>query len=346
MPADDQGIGLHTYDDAPLAWEPLLEPSGCPHLVDALQTGGAHYAQPLWHLDVLMATFLKNGHYLAHKMSKGYRGYTVDETEAMWERKKREREERGLGWPSCTAIENAGCTSCKTCPHKGKIKSPLNLADRAKPNLTTPAQDSVTRQVKEGKIHPVEALKTLHQRGASDLDLFARLNENYAVVRYGSETLVAAIVRNEVIPMKVENFHKMFANVRVQVGRRSVEVSRLWFEWPGRRQYPDRGVVFEPGGPLEIPNDMLNMWRGFGVEPKQGDWSLMRNHIHDVICSGNEDHFQYVIRWMAYGVQHLDRPIGVAIALRGEEGAGKGFFGATTASYLESISSMSHTANT
>ena len=70
---------------------------------------------------------------------------------------------------------------------------------------------------------------------------------------------------------------------------------------------------------------MLNMWRGFGVEPKQGDWSLMRNHIHDVICSGNEDHFQYVIRWMAYGVQHLDRPIGVAIALRGEEGAGKGF---------------------
>ena len=67
------------------------------------------------------------------------------------------------------------------------------------------------------------------------------------------------------------------------------------------------------------------MWRGFGVEPKQGDWSLMRNHIHDVICSGNEEHFQYLIRWMAYGVQHPDRPIGVAIALRGEEGAGKGF---------------------
>ena len=51
----------------------------------------------------------------------------------------------------------------------------------------------------------------------------------------------------------------------------------------------------------------------------------MRNHIRDVICSGNDEHFQYVIRWMAYGVQHPDRPIGVAIALRGEEGAGKGF---------------------
>src|SRR5664279_938258 len=51
----------------------------------------------------------------------------------------------------------------------------------------------------------------------------------------------------------------------------------------------------------------------------------MRKHIHDVICSENEEHFQYLIRWMAYGVQHPDRPIGVAIALRGDEGAGKGF---------------------
>ena len=51
----------------------------------------------------------------------------------------------------------------------------------------------------------------------------------------------------------------------------------------------------------------------------------MRNHIRDVICSGNEEHFQYLIKWMAYGVQYPDRPIGVSIALRGEEGAGKGF---------------------
>src|SRR5258708_38925181 len=70
---------------------------------------------------------------------------------------------------------------------------------------------------------------------------------------------------------------------------------------------------------------MLTIWRGFGVDEKEGDWSLMRDHICDVICSGNEEHFQYLIKWMAYGVQHPERPIGVAIALRGEEGAGKGF---------------------
>ena len=138
--------------------------------------------------------------------------------------------------------------------------------------------------------------------------------------------------------MKVDDFHNMLANLVVQKEieikddsgtpqktTRTIIVSRRWFKWKHRRQYVGRGVVFEPGGPPEIPNDMLNLWRGFGVEPKQGDWSLMRKHIHDVICSGNEEHFQYLIRWMAYGVQHPDRPIGVAIALRGDEGAGKGF---------------------
>jgi hypothetical protein len=67
-----------------------------------------------------------------------------------------------------------------------------------------------------------------------------------------------------------------------------------------------------------------NLWRGFGVEPKQGDWSLMYNHIRDVACQGNDEHFQYTIKWMAYGVQYLDRPAGTTPALRGEEGAGKG----------------------
>ena len=106
---------------------------------------------------------------------------------------------------------------------------------------------------------------------------------------------------------------------------RPVKLSKYWFDWEHRRQYCGRGVVFEPGGQPQIAGDMLNLWRGFGVEPKQGDWSLMRNHIRDVICSGNEELFQYLIKWMAYGVQYPDRPIGVSIALRGEEGAGKGF---------------------
>jgi hypothetical protein len=69
---------------------------------------------------------------------------------------------------------------------------------------------------------------------------------------------------------------------------------------------------------------MLNLWRGFGITPKPGDWSLMRDHIFNVICSGNQEHFDYLIRLMACGVQHLDKPLGVAVALLGAQGTGKG----------------------
>ena len=167
-------------------------------------------------------------------------------------------------------------------------------------------------------------MRQLYERGADNETLFALLNASYAVVRNGSEILIANVVGKDVILMKVENLHKIYANVRVKVGNDFVEVSRPWFKWKGRRQYLGRGITFEPHGPLEVPDDRLNLWRGFGIEPKQGDWSLLRNHIFNIICSGNQTHFDYLIRWAAFTVQHPNEPIGVALAFRGAQGAGKG----------------------
>ena len=36
------------------------------------------------------------------------------------------------------------------------------------------------------------------------------------------------------------------------------------------------------------------------------------------------EYFEYLISWMAYAVQHLKEPVGVAVAFRGAQGAGKG----------------------
>src|SRR5262249_49213191 len=102
----------------------------------------------------------------------------------------------------------------------------------------------------------------------------------------------------------------------------------------GRRRYLGRGVVFEPGGPLEIPNDMLNLWRGFGIAPKPGGCSLLRAHIFNVVCSGDQKLFDYLIKWMAYAVQHPDKPIGVAVAFLGPQGAGKGVVARTFGSFF------------
>jgi hypothetical protein len=220
----------------------------------------------------------------------------------------------------------------------------------------------------DDEINPVSALMTLRDRGADIKTLLVATNENYAVVRYGSEILVANIIGNEIKCMNEQNFHRMFANLAIskppielvlrkikelvqRIGNdifsmtdedfnnafidlvdikwKSSNLSRSWFNWKGRRQYFGRGVVFEPGGPLEIPNDMLNLWRGFGIKPKQGDWSLLRNHILNVVCSGQQDHYDYLVKWMAYAVRHPNEPIGVAVAFRGAQGAGKGIVART-----------------
>jgi hypothetical protein len=131
-------------------------------------------------------------------------------------------------------------------------------------------------------------------------------------------------VGNVITVMKVHDFHNIFANLRVQAGKRFVEISKLWFNWPGRRQYMRRGVVFEPGCPLHVPDDMLNLWRGFAIEPKRGDWPRLRSHLRNVVCSGNQAHFDYLIRWMALAVQRPSEPSGVAVAFKGAQGAGKG----------------------
>jgi hypothetical protein len=175
---------------------------------------------------------------------------------------------------------------------------------------------------------PYSVLMALHAKGAGTSSLFPAINQTFAVVKYGTQILVADI-GEDICLMKVEDFHKALANIVVVRNDEEIAVSRLWFRWKDRRQYLGAGVVFQPGGPLEIKGDMLNLWRGFGIKPMPGDWSLLRDHIFKEVCSGRQEYFDYLINWMAYAVQHPDRPMGVAVAFLGAQGAGKGIVART-----------------
>jgi Family of unknown function (DUF5906) len=346
---------------------PLPVLQKCAFLRKAFKTGGADYDQPLWHQTIRCASYLEEGNKFAHAFSKGHKTYNYEETEEMWERVLREGKDKDLGWPQCRTIKDNKCKECEGCPFFKEGKSPLNLALR-----TSKIDDgAVFDQVKQGKLTPVTALMTLRDQGANTNTLLAAMNQTYAVVRYGGQIVVAIIIGDDITFMKVEDFHRMFANLffdpidgiirqlkqrieqmgsgvvsmtfedfrdgvadLVGVRRDPKKLSQRWFESKGRRQYLGRGVVFEPGGPLEIPNDMLNLWRGFGIAPKSGDWSLMRAHIFNVVCGGNQEFFEYLINWMAYALQHPDKPIGVAVAFLGPQGAGKGVVARTFGSFF------------
>jgi hypothetical protein len=113
-------------------------------------------------------------------------------------------------------------------------------------------------------------------------------------------------------------------------------VGPWWWRHPKRRQFD--GVVFKPPITLQTVyasegRRLFNTYRGWGVEPKPGDWPLMRRHIKEVLANGDPKTDDYIIRWIAWAIQHPDRPAGVALVLIGEKGTGKG----TLARALEKV---------
>jgi hypothetical protein len=111
------------------------------------------------------------------------------------------------------------------------------------------------------------------------------------------------------------------AHQQVQIGRYRVPVAKLWIEDPDRAEF--EGVVCEPEG-YDGPG--YNVFRGFKVAPRDGDPSIFRDYILNVLCSGDEALAHWVTMWLADTVQRPTEPsVPTALALRGPQGAGKSF---------------------
>jgi hypothetical protein len=174
----------------------------------------------------------------------------------------------------------------------------------------------------------------------------AEMNAKYCVVQDGGRIDVLMFerhvqrvgkdehVRNVPVFLTFESLRNKHCNQTVPVVERKNDIEttvrkRLgdwWLKHPLRRQY--EGLIFQPGG-AEVINGRLNLWKGWGVEPKPGDWSLMREHIRTVIAAGVEANFVYIMNWLAWAVQYPDQQAEVALVLMGLRGTGKGTLGNT-----------------
>jgi Family of unknown function (DUF5906) len=212
---------------------------------------------------------------------------------------------------------------------RARTKTSAGRAARGKPGKfdgeTTPAQIAAER---------IRSQQRLEQ-------LIADFNSRYAVVNEAGKVWVFHWRLDPVLQRQVldriafGDFKKMYENKRLNVifaddpnGAEAKSITRTladwWLDLPQRREYLG-GVTFDPTG--RAPGSYWNLWRGFAVEPKAGDWSLMQEHIEKVICSGVRDHAHYVLDWLARLVQFPQRPGEVAIVLRGDKGVGKSVLG-------------------
>lgn len=182
------------------------------------------------------------------------------------------------------------------------------------------------------------------QRAREEVEnpILREFNEKHAVVadlggkcRVITEQLDAthSPPRIRVSKQSFEDFRNRYMHIRVEVGQTRPDAGgntkpiyapagKWWLSHPMRRQYET--LVFAPGKEFQ---NAYNLWRGWGLDPEPGDWSLLKAHICDVLAAGDAKAANYILMWCAWTFQNPGAPAEVALVFRGGKGIGKGVFG-------------------
>jgi hypothetical protein len=160
------------------------------------------------------------------------------------------------------------------------------------------------------------------------------LNRKYMVVNESGKAIIYApgydpvLKRERIDRVTFEDLSKFYMNQLVRPGGSNngtpiiKSKAYVWLNSARRRQYLG-GVVFDPSGKT-LPDDVLNLWKGFPIRPRPGDWSLLRDHMCAIICCSDPVRFAYLLGWLARLVQHPAEQGEVAVVVVGDEGTGKG----------------------
>jgi hypothetical protein len=107
-------------------------------------------------------------------------------------------------------------------------------------------------------------------------------------------------------------------------------IGHWWLGQEHRRQY-DGGQRFMPQYETEFVGDVLNMFEGFPIQPRKPEGRsaasacpLILDHGFKIMCSGNEEHWDYLLKREAWIAQNRRRSEIAAGYRTDEEGSGKG----------------------
>lgn len=163
------------------------------------------------------------------------------------------------------------------------------------------------------------------------------MNSKHAVIgNIGGKCRVIEEVPDEIMGRtritysSFEDVRNRYNNQKVEVGMDKdgkpilIPLGNYWISSTKRQQFDY--IKFMPDG---SPKNIFNLWRGFAFGPKQGNCQLFLDHLFENICSENEEYYDYLLNWMARGVQKPATQGQVAIVLRGGKGTGKSIMATT-----------------
>lgn len=197
-------------------------------------------------------------------------------------------------------------------------------------------KDSVAAMFPDDGMDNPEWLNAVPEVPAGEAELtmdgaLVEMNQRYAFIIVGDSARILRegfddVRKRHIIGfLKIDAFVKLFANRCYEVvgadnSIRRVSVATMWMKWVDRRTY--HAIIFDPSE--KAPVSTYNLYRGLAMKPVQGDWGLMKDHILNIVCDGQQHLFDYFLTWCARIFQDPGgkRP-GVAVVLSGVKGAGK-----------------------
>jgi hypothetical protein len=232
---------------------------------------------------------------------------------------------------------------------KAKLREEINAA----PKKDTRRAAEIARYLSDEYLDALIASAINKYGTAAQNNDITRLNKVHAVLPIGGKTRVVTFGELEEFPgrdtivmtqttgdfVSLQNkYRHEFVDEKGQ--SKEVGLGTYWLNSRKRRQY-DGGMAFMPQHDNDMVRDKLNLWRGYGVKPIKPDGmsgaagcDKFLDFMLEVICNGNQEHFDYLRKREATIIQKRIRSE-IALGLRTEaEGCGKGFYESTMSRLL------------
>lgn len=107
-------------------------------------------------------------------------------------------------------------------------------------------------------------------------------------------------------------------------GFKEENAASTWLKWPQKRRYED--VCYRPGDD-DVVDGKINLWKGWGVEPKKGSVKPFHDLLNFVFA-GDDKLRAWFLQWLAYPLQNPGAKNLTAVLLHSRaQGVGKSFIG-------------------